>query len=184
MDLRRRNKQHVMETMDGKTPAPRAHEFGLRAWRLSTSTGWITWPKVAMRPPSHLSSVGACCLASGYSDRRLDFDDGGRREGSSARSPASASGTRTRRLEEEGHVDARCWSRSAIEVENRALCARSLPPLSRNRQRVVRLKAVPGVRRMSASPSGPTGPAGSPAAGSSAAGISTRSYRTQFMSGG
>ena len=27
MDLRRRNKQHVMETMDGKTPAPRAHEF-------------------------------------------------------------------------------------------------------------------------------------------------------------
>jgi len=28
MDLPRRNKQHVMETMDGKTPAPRAHEFG------------------------------------------------------------------------------------------------------------------------------------------------------------
>jgi len=27
MDLRRRNKQDVMETMDGKTPAPRAHEF-------------------------------------------------------------------------------------------------------------------------------------------------------------
>ena len=27
MDLRRRNKQHVMETMDGKTSAPRAHEF-------------------------------------------------------------------------------------------------------------------------------------------------------------
>ena len=27
MDLRRRNKQHVMETMEGKTPAPRAHEF-------------------------------------------------------------------------------------------------------------------------------------------------------------
>ena len=27
MDLRRRNKQHVMETMDGKTSAARAHEF-------------------------------------------------------------------------------------------------------------------------------------------------------------
>src|SRR5208337_5115711 len=27
MDLRRRNQQHVMETMDGKTTAPRAHEF-------------------------------------------------------------------------------------------------------------------------------------------------------------
>ena len=45
-----------------------------------TSTGWITWPKVATRPSSHLTSVGAYCLASGYSDRRLDFDDGGRRE--------------------------------------------------------------------------------------------------------
>src|SRR5271167_4748870 len=46
-----------------------------------TSTGWITWPKVATRPSSHLSSVGAYCLASGYSsDCRLDFDDGGRRE--------------------------------------------------------------------------------------------------------
>ena len=30
MDLRRRNKQHVMETMEGKTPAPRAHEFACR----------------------------------------------------------------------------------------------------------------------------------------------------------
>jgi hypothetical protein len=29
MHLRLRNKQHVMETMEGKTPAPRAHEF---AW--------------------------------------------------------------------------------------------------------------------------------------------------------
>ena len=46
-----------------------------------TSTGWIIWPKVATRPSSHLSSVGAYCPASGYSsDCRLDFDDGGRRE--------------------------------------------------------------------------------------------------------
>ena len=29
MDLRRRNKQHVMEPMDGKTPRQEAHEF---AW--------------------------------------------------------------------------------------------------------------------------------------------------------
>ena len=41
MDLRRRNKQHVMETMDGKPPAPRADdsnleidELGARQWRL------------------------------------------------------------------------------------------------------------------------------------------------------
>jgi hypothetical protein len=27
MDLRLRDKQHVMETMDAKTSAPRAHEF-------------------------------------------------------------------------------------------------------------------------------------------------------------
>ena len=49
MDLRRRNKQHVMETMDGKTPAPRAHEFAC-AHGAFTSTGWITSLKVVTRP--------------------------------------------------------------------------------------------------------------------------------------
>src|SRR5271166_4387044 len=64
MDLRRRNKQHVMETMDGKTPAPRAHEFAC-----------------AHGDEPLIQRVGAYCLASGYSsDCRLDFDDGGRRE--------------------------------------------------------------------------------------------------------
>ena len=79
MDLRRRNKQHVMETMDGKTPR-QERMSSLARMATFTSTGWITWPKVATRLSSHLSSVGAYCLASGYSDRRLDFDDGGRRE--------------------------------------------------------------------------------------------------------
>ena len=80
MDLRRRNQQHVIETMDGKTTAPRAQSSSARTATF-TSAGWITWPKVATRPSSHLSSVGANCLASGYSsDCRLDFDDGGRRE--------------------------------------------------------------------------------------------------------
>ena len=46
MDLRRRNKQDVMETMDGKTPAPRAHQFAATF----TSTGWITSLKVVTRP--------------------------------------------------------------------------------------------------------------------------------------
>ena len=64
MDLRRRNKQHVMETMEGKTPAPRAHEFAC-----------------AHGDEPLIQRVGAFCLASGYSsDCRLDFDGGGRRE--------------------------------------------------------------------------------------------------------
>ena len=57
MDLRRRNKQHVMETMDGKTPAPRAHEFAC-----------------AHGDELLIQRVGAYCLASGYSsDCRLDL---------------------------------------------------------------------------------------------------------------
>ena len=81
MDLRRRNKQHVMETMDGKTPRTKRRMSSPVRMAAFTPTGWITWPKVATRPSSHLSSVGAYCLASGYSsDCRLDFDDGGRRE--------------------------------------------------------------------------------------------------------
>ncbi len=69
-----------METMDGKTPAPRAHEFACAHGDFHVNG--ITWPKVATRPSSHLSKrVGAYCVASGYSsDCRLDFDDGGHRE--------------------------------------------------------------------------------------------------------
>ncbi len=48
MDLRCRNKQHVMGTMEGKIPAPRAHEFAFA--QATFTTGWITSLKVVTRP--------------------------------------------------------------------------------------------------------------------------------------
>ena len=81
MDLRRRNKQHVMETMEGKTSAPRAHEFAcahgdFHVYRMDDMAEGRDETVEPLIP-----SVGAYCPASGYSsDCRLDFDDGGRRE--------------------------------------------------------------------------------------------------------
>ncbi len=49
MDLRRRNKQHVMETMEGKTPAPRAHEFACAHGDFHVD-GMVTSLKVVTRP--------------------------------------------------------------------------------------------------------------------------------------
>ena len=80
MDLRRRNKQHVMETMEGKTPAPRAHEFACAHgdFHVYRMDNMAEGRDETVEP---LVRVGAYCPASGYSsDCRLDFDDGGRRE--------------------------------------------------------------------------------------------------------
>jgi len=81
MDLRRRSKQHVMETMDGKTPAPRAHEFACAHgdFHVDGMDNMAEGRDETVEPL--IQRVGAYCLASGYSsDCRLDFDDGGRRE--------------------------------------------------------------------------------------------------------
>src|SRR5271157_6499334 len=81
MDLRRRNKQDVMETMDGKTPAPRAHEFACAHgdFHIDVMDNIAEGRGETVEPL--FQRVGAYCLASGYSsDCRLDFDDGGRRE--------------------------------------------------------------------------------------------------------
>ena len=58
MDLRRRDKQHIMETVEEKTPAPRAHDFA-RARRDFDVDGMDNVAEGRDEPSSRLSSASA-----------------------------------------------------------------------------------------------------------------------------
>jgi hypothetical protein len=81
IDLRRRDKQHIMETVEEKTPAPRAHDFA-RARRDFDVDGMDNVAEGRDETVEPLiQRVGAYCPAGGNAfDCGLDFDDGGRRE--------------------------------------------------------------------------------------------------------